>query len=458
MFFEDVEGVYASDDAKHVVVCRNRGEVSQEKAMFLEIVDIDKQHAGGLIALPEATQVLDVNPNSNLVMYRPAVFGSGENGTLTLARFDGGKLTPVQQWEPYADEDFAPSRDIDKAWFLSDNRVMTINGHGKALTIWDVSGSKALTNIPVGISFNLELSLSPDRQLMAVVMKEGIAIIDLAAGQHVATVSTSGRHFRKAAIRGDNTKLAGLSDEGVTVWSLYDGKVLSEFYGSSSGWNANLQWAGEYLLADGQYLFDADRRILLWEFQNSPGAGVKSELQNGRLYGVTKPNGDKGHVVLISTAVPHAAIVEKAKSLPPAEALLVVKPGDSVSIDVDIDPSISLADEVQKSLNANIETAGNKNEKLVVLNPNGAQNDVIRQMLANALESSGLKVVDHSDLVIKAVCKPQPQQVIRVNVDGRFPPRPEDIQERTITPHASYLEMSLKGQVLWKRGFVRSRT
>ena len=134
IFFEDIEGVYASDDAKHVVVCRNRGEVSQEKAMFLEIVDIEKQHAGGLIALPEATQVLDVNPNTNLVMYRPAVFGSGENGMLTLARFDGGKLTPVQQWEPYADEDFAPSRDIEKAWFLTDNRVMTINGHGKALT------------------------------------------------------------------------------------------------------------------------------------------------------------------------------------------------------------------------------------------------------------------------------------------------------------------------------------
>ena len=75
-------------------------------------------------------------------------------------------------------------------------------------------------------------------------------------------------------------------------------------------------------------------------------------------------------------------------------------------------------------------------------------------MLASALEAAGLKVVEKSDLVVKAVCKPQPQQVIRVNVDGRFPPRPEDIQERTITPHATYLEMSLKGDVLWKRGFV----
>ena len=83
-----------------------------------------------------------------------------------------------------------PSRDIDKAWFLSDNRVMTINGHGKALTIWDVEAWKALINIPVGVSFNLELSLSPDRQLLAVIMKEGIALIDRGGGRHVATVPT----------------------------------------------------------------------------------------------------------------------------------------------------------------------------------------------------------------------------------------------------------------------------
>jgi hypothetical protein len=39
-------------------------------------------------------------------------------------------------------------------------------------------------------------------------------------------------------------------------------------------------------------------------------------------------------------------------------------------------------------------------------------------------------------------------------MDGRWPPRPEDFQERTITPHASYLEMTLNDELLWKRGFV----
>lgn len=455
-FFEDVEGVFVSNDGGRVVVCRNKGAVSQDKELYLESVDVAKHKASGLIPLPETTLALDVNPDANLVMLRPAVFGSGENGMLTVARYEGGKITPVQQWEPYAEEDFPPSRDIDHAWFLGDNRVMTINGHGKALTIWDVEACKALINIPVGVSFNLQISLSPDRQLMAVIMKEGIALIDIVGGRHLATVPTFGRQYNKVAIRGDNTRLAGLSNEGVSVWDLSNGKVMSEFYGNANGWNSSLQWAGEYLLADGQYLFDVERRILLWEYQNPPGTGVTATLKNGRLYAVSSPKTDKGNAMLVSAAIPNSSAIEKAASLPPADKLLVVKPGDEVAIEVDIDPSVSMTDDIQKALAANAEADGGagKNDKITVLNPNGAQSDIVRQMLANALTSAGFKVVDKADLVVKAVCKPQPPQTIKVNVDGRFPPRPEDFQERSITPHASYLEMALKGETLWKRGFI----
>jgi hypothetical protein len=141
--------------------------------------------------------------------------------------------------------------------------------------------------------------------------------------------------------------------------------------------------------------------------------------------------------------------------LPSAAELLVVKPGDSVSLDVDIDPSVSLTEEVQKALKARAGDGADADiEKIVVLNSRGTQNDLIRGLLTKALESAGLKVVEKSDLVVKAVCKPQPSQVIKIRVDNRFPPRPDDIEERTITPYATYLEMSLKGESLWKRGFI----
>jgi WD40 repeat protein len=455
VFFESVLGIYPSLDGSKVVLVRTKGEVSRDKVGYLEVVDTAKQDAGALTQLPDTTLVLDVLPDANLVLLRPNVFGSGENGMLTLARYEGGTVTPVHQWEPYADEDFAPSRDIDKAWFLNENRVMTINGHGKALTIWDVAHTKALINVPVGVSFSLELALSPDRQFLAVVMKDGIAMIDLAAGSHVATIPTNGRKFQKVAIRGDNTRLAGLSNEGVSVWNLASGELMSEFYSASGGGVVSLDWVGDYVLANSRNLFDVDRRILLWEYENPPGVGVTAKLQNGQLYAVAKPIGDQGKITLVSASLPSAAAVEKAASLPPATELLVVKPGDSVSLDVDIDPSVSLTEAVQKALKAKAGDGADADiEKIVVLNPHGTQNDLIRGLLTKALESAGLKVVEKSDLVVKAVCKPQPSQVLKIRVDNRFPPRPDDIEERTITPYATYLEMSLKGETLWKRGFV----
>jgi hypothetical protein len=91
---------------------------------------------------------------------------------------------------------------------------------------------------------------------------------------------------------------------------------------------------------------------------------------------------------------------------------------------------------------------------VVFLQSGAALEDSIRQFLTASLEKAGFKVVDKADLVVSAVCKPQQQQTVRVNMDGRWPIREADIQERAITPHASYLQMSLNDKELWKRGFV----
>jgi citrate lyase gamma subunit len=242
----------------------------------------------------------------------------------------------------------------------------------------------------------------------------------------------------------------------VTVWDLSTGEEYREFFSTVMGRRGGLAWAGEFLLVGNQFLFDVERRILLWEYQDAPGMGMTAKQSGGRLFFIPKSQ-EENESVLVSTAVPHASALNEASSLPSAEELLVVRPGDEVAIETDIDPSVSMGDEIRESLNGVLQTAGAQeaeNPKVVVINPRGAQNDVIRKALAARLEAAGLRVVESAHLVVKAVCKPQPQQTIRVNMDGRWPVRGSDIAERTITPHASYLEMTLGGDVLWKRGFV----
>jgi hypothetical protein len=453
-FFEGVEGIYVSRDGNRIILCRKQGAVARYNPLYLEEIDAATQRGKGLVALPEVTAVLDIEPDQGLVMFRPdQLGGDAENGLLTIARLEGDKLVPSIAWEPYADQDFEPARAIEEANFLSADRVMTINAHGRALTIWDAEAAKALINIPVG--FNVRKSLSPDKTLLAVVMENGIAIIDLAAGRHVATIDAIGRDIRQVAFRADNARLAAVSSYGAQVWDLTNGKQLSSFASMRAGARESLAWAGDFLLVQNQYLYEVERRILLWEYEGDLSSASAATMQNGRLYVVPRTFDDGAETKLVSAALPHRSPLDLAKRLPSPEELLVVRPGDEVQLDVDVDPSIAMTEEVRKQLTSRLKdlNLGVRDAENAV-NPGAAPGDLVREVLAAALRDAGFKVVDKSNLVVKAICKPQEQQTIRVNVGDRFRPRPEDIEERSITPHASYLEMTHSGEQLWKRGFV----
>jgi hypothetical protein len=454
-FFEKVLGVYVADDSSRAIVSRQKGAVGLNEQEYLELVDVAQNKSLGLTKLPAKTKLLDLSPSEGLVMYRSDGDGFGNGNVLTIARVDGGQLSPVKQWAPYDQEKWEPSRDIDKAWFLGDGRVMTANQHAEALVVWDVDAAKALLNIPIGRGMQLQVALSPDGKLLAIAMREGVAIIDVAAGQHVATIPTGKTRYTTLAIRDDNARLAGLSDEGAVVWDLTSGEKTQDMFSTAMHWNSELNWAGDLLLVGNQNLFDVGRRILLWEYQGLPNMGKATTMHAGRLWVVPSLQRESA-ARLVSMAMPHAAALEEASKLPPAEALLCVKPGDKVAIEVDIDPGVVLTDDIQASLMAKIQGQNEQggDGKVVMLNPGRAQGDLIREALAKSLEAAGLEVVDHADLVVKAVCKPQPQQTIRINTDNRWPRRESDIVERAVTPHASFLEMKLKGETLWKRGYV----
>ena len=456
-FFEKIEGVYAANDGSRAIVVRQIGSVRQDKQFFCETIESDKRTSRGMVALPPESAVLDVLPEKNLVMYRSDKFDPGVNKLLTIARLEGIRLTTVAAWEPYAHEDWEPRRNIEKAWFLDTGRVMTTNAHGRALTIWDVATSKALVNLPIETSFFIRMGISPDRQLMAIAMKSGIALIDLTAGKHVATITTGDERFNAVEIRRDNRRLAGISAQGVTIWDLTTGEKMASLDNPLINFHSELSWAGDYLFVGNKFLFDVERRIVLWEYQDGPFFGNEGVLRGGRMWTVPEnPGNPRAAKTLISVRLPHPAPIRMAKSLPSAEELLVVRPGAEVAIDVDIDPTIDMSEELRRTLNgeSNGQTAASSN--IVVLGSAKANNDVVRQWLQESLEKSGFRVVDDSKLVLKAICKPQARQTIRINIDNRWPVRKSDIVERTITPHASYLEMSLDGEPVWKRGWMAS--
>jgi hypothetical protein len=247
--------------------------------------------------------------------------------------------------------------------------------------------------------------------------------------------------------------LAGASQYGIVIWDLETGKKQIEFDHPAGDFANKIDWAGEFLLISHRYLFDPERRILLWEYHNAPGVGTMAELSSGYLWAVPGTGSD-GDTMLVAARIPHPGAMRKAESLPSAEELLAVRPGDKVAISVDIDPTVTIPNEIRQSLIDRFGTLDEGEGEIVVLDSHAEAADLIRKSLAAAVEAAGLTLVEESPLVLKAICKPQEQQTIRINIDNRFPVRESDIAERTVTPHASYLELSLNGEPLWKRGYI----
>jgi WD40 repeat protein len=436
-FFENARLFLDNNEARAFLV-RKHGQVGSNKE-YVEPVDLVAGKSTGLVGLPGGVRVLDAFPAERLIAYVPGGFHDGDE--LTVATVDQGRITPIVRWTPYEGE---RSKYIDHLWFLGRDRIMTSRRHGKALTIWEPSTFKVLANIPIGFGGNVRTALSADRQYVAITMESGIAIIDLKAGEHVATVATGKQDYVRLAFSEDNRHLVGLCKPGIFLWDLTSGKLVRQFWHPTMGKaRRDLSWAGGFVVLANQYVYDVPRRILLWEYETDRSL-MATQQCGARLWAVLRPTEqrgparlptERGQARLMAFPMPHDEVLTLAHSLGTSEDLLEVKPGDPVALEVEVDPG-------------------------------SASEAELRGLLTEKLQAAGLKVVDDADLVVKAVCKRKEKQTIKIdkrpNQDPHhfspgFPyraPDPKDIITKTITPHESSVSMQLHGKTIWLRGYL----
>ena len=420
--FEKLEKMYVSDDGGRVIVARKQGVVSDEES-YVQDINLAEAKAGSPVMLPSPSTLLSAWPNEGLIAVRPDHFGSGKNNIMTIAKLQGDQLVPVISWMPYEDEDWAPRKDVEDAWFLSRDRIMTANDHPEMLTIWSISDARALCRIPIQPVMDMQIAFSPDQKTLAIAMDQGVAFIDTEAGTHVATLPTGEQIVNGMAFSDDAGKLATRSSNGIAVWDLTTGKQICEFWHPEMGTQSQLSWAGNLVAVGGRYLFDPERRILLWEYRGGKQSLENFAIRNGRFFAASKPS-DKYPAMCFTAKFPHAAAVQLASQLGSPEDLLIAKPGDKCAIKVELDAGLGSPDEVRSAIAAN-------------------------------LTAAGFQVADEADLLVTAICKQKEQQTIKINT-GRdtFRVRPEDIVEKTVTPHASFIQLTLKGEKVWERGYV----
>lgn len=436
LFFEKLLGLYVSKQGKCAIVYRQAGDVGQDDRRYLEALDLVNGRNLGLVPLPAESAVLDARPSTLLVVMRPDEFGFDNKSQLFFQQLGGAVLDPLLTWDA--------GDDVENAWFLPGGRLLTADRRGDSLTVWRCQTAQAELRVPVETPYHVHFG--PRRRLMAVTSRGAMDLYDLAEGRHLGTLPFPGQFTSRAglasvAIRPDQTEMAVVTTGCVTLWDLRAGREVRRLLrpeivpqlrmalGPAGGLSFSARWVGDYLLVNGRYLYDLERRILLWEYDlpggDFPGRGGGRTVAAGRLW-YTPPMTDSLGAYLASTPVPHQAAVDMANYLGDAEELLVSRPGDPVELAVDIAPSV-------------------------------AGGDKVRAAVVENLEAAGLRVANSAPLVVIVTCKPLPRQEIRLrhrNQGAAFMRRGfnEKIITRTIEPHVSEVRVIHGGKDVFRRG------
>src|SRR5262249_24396510 len=136
---------------------------------------------------------------------------------------------------------------------------------------------------------------SSDRRLLAVVMSDvTIALVDLVAGEHVGTLQIADKSWDaydgRLAFRDDNLRLASSSHAGLKICDLPTGKQIWAWSQSEMRASDPLCWAANFILMGGQYLFDSERRILLWEYSQPFRGFERAIFQRGMIWAIAPLN------------------------------------------------------------------------------------------------------------------------------------------------------------------------
>ncbi len=434
-FFEKIERLDIASDGSRVLVVRRKGHFSDDSLPYLQMIDTTRGRATPLTTGPRKSKVLDSLPERALLLMRPDGFGIKSESRLFVQRLTPNGVEPVLDWKPYEEKIGRRSgkeESVDEAWFLSKNRVLTTTSAGRRITIWKL-GSQAVAEYELESRDNqaLHIVVGPNKRMIAIGSSGGVSVIDSENGKVVGVVrgrDGDGLKFfnlsevDQIAFSGDLRRLAVVRHGALTTWDLETGALVSEIWHPEIRFSSSILWMGDFVLVDGKYLFDADRRVLLWVYKGGGAHGLTTRVAAKRLWYV--PKAQRGvSSYLGSLPVPDDQVLATAESLGSPESLLVARPGDEVSIRVDVDPR------------------------------HGSEVDV-RAAVAEQLTKAGYVVVQgDTPLVAVATCKALKRQQIRINLSSsRFDPDAWDIVTRTIEPQISRVSLEFNGEEVWAEG------
>jgi hypothetical protein len=365
-FFEKI--TYLAVNRVSLVAVASRNATFGQKKGLCEVDLIDLGSASLLNTLDFSSHVtaLDVIASDNSIRFATR---SGGDGTKDAKRLDVWErtatgLTHLAGWEPYE----GSKSQITFAGFTDPDTIITINGAGD-LASWEVKSGKALYTLKAKLT--PAPIFSPGRKYLVVGHELGVAVMDAKSGKFVTVVGDSSPGLNYVCFSPDGSRLATLTIyKQLKLWDLSNGELLDDIL-LPLGFTTSLCWPDDnHFLISKQYLYDLERRIVLWQYQGISNDWPLTQIQGDQFLYVASANNNRA---MFSAQVPEAKAIARGKSLN-AEKLLALKPGSKVSIRMQTNYT---QDDQRKTYEA----------------------------LATKLQANGIEVVQSSQLVLTATSK-----------------------------------------------------
>jgi hypothetical protein len=288
---------------------------------------------------------------------RTDAFGFGNSHQLELWNLASEGLVKVWKFAPYGGME-GGDRDVKWARFIGPNRFATIGGKGK-MVIWDLNPVRARTIVSVDDA--CVPGPSPDGKYLAFVEKGMVGALDVEAGQVVALQSMPTQHapWPGLAFSPSGKKLGCVSGGKLYVWNTADGSALPEIMLAPIAVAPGVPpiWTDEeHVMVGDRFLIDVPSQVRLWQYD---GGEATVGDRAGRCWFLLRTN-PKEPGALVPARLPQPAALNALKVALADPNYFVLRPGATVSIDVNGIPDASMRARVVEALTARLGQIGAK--------------------------------------------------------------------------------------------------
>ncbi len=319
------------------------------------------------------------------------------------------------RWSPYDDLQ-GDARNVSFSEFVDADRLVTVNKAGK-LACWGLdSVEKPLYWIQT--QGESTPALSPDRKWIAFSTGKEVAVLDVAAGEVIASqpLPAANPAWPSFAFSASGKRLSCLAfDDKLWVWDVPTGAFYRglTLHGLGNLMGKVVFPTDDQVLLGGKTLVDLDSQVRLWNYEG--GEFVK---RLGGLCWFEVSDGESKPGALVPVAIPQPAAkaaLEKAMADP---SFFVLKPG-STTVRVD---SSAL--------------------------PDPAQRDKVRAALESKLRAGGFQVGQAGSIDLVATTEVGAQQQVHYRLWGG------GLKSYDLRPFTSRLRFLSKGQAAWDNSSV----